>query len=572
MPETARLVWTGTGCGGQVCCQAGLARVVQRFGEYALAFQGLSPSPTGRDYRPALLNPNPSTSLVSSADEPTPADPDAPPPEPHRDERQIHLDTERSFVFYPAGSMDRRHELQAELDALLVTLFRRRPQLSYFQGYHDIVTVLFLTLPPELHLACVEKLSLHRVRDSMGSSLEPVLGLLRVLKNLLRLADPSFAALLERNSPLPYYALSNLLTLFSHDVPTLPLIQHVFDYLLCRPPISVVYLGAAILLARKQEVERLEEEGEEGMVHSLLSGLPELLDGEDEPPATVVAEKCEVEEEPVLLESEDTLVDEATASKTIPTELAVSAPASVFGAMADAAPIIEAEEAPSDATADTVDSDATLADSQIRLAPSKDEKVEREEKQAPPEDEEAAQDEKHEASQPSTRSASPEPVVAKPKIQLADLLQRADDLYANFPPADPALGLATLMGPNSVVYTWSEDPAKLPTDDDAESMVSRPELIVLPHIDFPPEEDSAPNEKQQRRRRKGGNGGKKRARRIERRAMIAGAVLVLGVSIVIYGMRAGHTRGHGHARAWQKLGGALGGAADQLADAFRMWY
>lgn len=29
--------------------------------------------------------------------------------------------------------MDRRHELQAELDALLVTLFRRRPQLSYFQ-------------------------------------------------------------------------------------------------------------------------------------------------------------------------------------------------------------------------------------------------------------------------------------------------------------------------------------------------------------------------------------------------------------------------------------------------------
>lgn len=50
-----------------------------------------------------LLNPNPSTSLVSGADEPTPTDPDAPPPEPHRDERQIHLDTERSFVFYPAG-------------------------------------------------------------------------------------------------------------------------------------------------------------------------------------------------------------------------------------------------------------------------------------------------------------------------------------------------------------------------------------------------------------------------------------------------------------------------------------
>ena len=48
-----------------------------------------------------------------------------------------------------------------------------------FQGYHDIVSVLFLTLPKELQLPCVEKLSLHRVRDSMGDSLEPVVGLLR---------------------------------------------------------------------------------------------------------------------------------------------------------------------------------------------------------------------------------------------------------------------------------------------------------------------------------------------------------------------------------------------------------
>lgn len=47
------------------------------------------------------------------------------------------------------------------------------------QGYHDIVTVFFLTLPEELRPLCVEKVSLHRLRDSMGHGLEPVLGLLR---------------------------------------------------------------------------------------------------------------------------------------------------------------------------------------------------------------------------------------------------------------------------------------------------------------------------------------------------------------------------------------------------------
>lgn len=155
------------------------------------------------------------------------------------------------------------------------------------QGYHDIITVLYLTLTEDLTLRCSEKISLHRLRDSMGYGLEPLMGLLqyvpsqpsytifflimhsfRILKYLLRLADPDYAALLERcarlvklsniavsdnystssarNTPLPYFALSNLLTLFSHDVPTLELIQHIFDFLLCRPPIATVYLAAAV--------------------------------------------------------------------------------------------------------------------------------------------------------------------------------------------------------------------------------------------------------------------------------------------------------------------------------------
>lgn len=90
--------------------------------------------------------------------------------------------------------------------------------LNHLKGFHDIVTVIFLTLPPELQLACAEKMSLHRLRDSMGKGLEPLLGLLRcvssshvlmlyilsdrelgrILKYLFRLADPSYAELLEQ--------------------------------------------------------------------------------------------------------------------------------------------------------------------------------------------------------------------------------------------------------------------------------------------------------------------------------------------------------------------------------------
>ena len=118
----------------------------------------------------------------------------------HKDEYQIRLDTDRSFVLYPEGKPSFRtvlcHALQlgsrsesepginkdrlkADLNHLIVSVFRNRPKLNYFQGYHDIMTVIYLTLPQELQLACAEKLSLQRLRDSMLPSLEPVLGLLR---------------------------------------------------------------------------------------------------------------------------------------------------------------------------------------------------------------------------------------------------------------------------------------------------------------------------------------------------------------------------------------------------------
>ncbi|KAI6116346.1 rab-GTPase-TBC domain-containing protein [Pisolithus sp. B1] len=186
--------------------------------------------------------------------------------DPHPDERQIKLDTDRSFVLYPLEpSSPSRGALQNDLNTLLVSLFRKRRSLHYFQGFHDIVSVIFLTLPRPLHMPCAERMALHRVRDAMGIGLEPVVGLLRILRNLLRLVDPAYAELLENTSPLPYHALSNLLTLFSHDVPTLPLIQHAWDFLLVREPVAVVWLAAA---------------EEEGMIHSLLGALPELTDGE----------------------------------------------------------------------------------------------------------------------------------------------------------------------------------------------------------------------------------------------------------------------------------------------------
>ncbi|PBK89852.1 hypothetical protein ARMGADRAFT_935142 [Armillaria gallica] len=427
----------------------------------------------------------------------------------HTDERQIRLDTDRSFVLYPVDARDDKESLQVELNRLLVAIFRKRPKLNYFQGYHDIISVLFLTLPPEIQFSCAEKMSLHRVRDSMGHGLEPILGLLRVTQKLLRLADSSYAELLERrvnvNSPLPFYALSNLITLFSHDMPTLQLIQHVFDYLLCRPPIVIVYLATAIILSRKDEIRRLEEEDEEGMMHSLLSGLPNIT---DESPSL---EESIVKTEDDASSSAGTLDQEQPKSQT---------------SAGDKFPGVSVKEGPcGESTAIPASTGTPSSPSSYSLCE-------------------------------SSRHA-----LQKPSITLTSLLLQADRLYETYPPSHPSLALSSIMGPQSVMFTWSSSPSDLPSDDSAERMVDYPQLIVYPYV----EEDGDQKEKRKGPRHRRLLKRRPRFRLRDRKTMITGAVLALGVAMAVYGVRSGivygegrHTNFHFH-RDWKRLGGWASG-------------
>ncbi|KAF4564832.1 hypothetical protein EYR40_011005 [Pleurotus pulmonarius] len=488
-----------------------------------------------------------------------------PKPPEHPDERQIQLDTDRSFVLYPVGEpfapcvslcseynsssftdpLLEKESLKRQLHELIVSVFRKRPRLSYFQGYHDIVSVLFLTLPPEMQFCCTEKLSLQRVRDSMGSTLEPVLGLLRVMSRLLRLADPPLASLLEQISPLPYYALSNLLTLFAHDMPCLPLIQHVFDYLLCRPPIMVVYLASAILLSRKAEIERLEEAGEEGMVHSLLSGLPDIY---DEDKTNTLADVY------IPLEGEATAAaaaDESDSLEVTPLE-------------SDRSSVGEAVSKPPE------DSSEKASGKGERR--SEEEKVDIHPATVPVDEKEPLEEIKelveelslsNDVDTSSTDEAQePYPRLMRPRVSLSSLLVAADELYEKYPPTHRDISLTSIMGPQSVVFTWSESLSEMPDDDEAERMVEKPELIVRPYTEPHTEKsESRPGREKHKRRRARGTflGG-----RVEKRTVVAGAVLTIGVAVAVYGVRTrslnGTSMGKDGVKDWHTMGMWLGGS------------
>jgi hypothetical protein len=154
-------------------------------------------------------------------------------------------------------------------------VLRRYPFLCYFQGYHDICQVLLLVLPQPLRAPAVARLSALRIRDFMLPSLTPAISQLRLIPDILLAADPALWRHLGTTEP--FFALSGTLTMYAHDITTLGEISRLFDVLLAREPVFSVYMFAAIVVSRRDELFDTPSDEPE-MLHSILSKLPRPLD------------------------------------------------------------------------------------------------------------------------------------------------------------------------------------------------------------------------------------------------------------------------------------------------------
>ncbi|KAI9846585.1 MAG: hypothetical protein M1837_003826 [Sclerophora amabilis] len=194
----------------------------------------------------------------------------------HRDEDQIRLDVDRSFIYYPHNpSAEELRSRKAELSELITQVLRRHPYLCYFQGYHDICQVFLLVLGADRSVRAVEHISLLRIRDYMLHSLSPALSHLHLLPSILHAEDPKLCEHLSQTQP--FFALAATLTLYAHDIQEYGDIARLFDVLLAREAVFSVYLFAEIVLRRRDELFEIPPEEPE-MLHSILCKLPKPLE------------------------------------------------------------------------------------------------------------------------------------------------------------------------------------------------------------------------------------------------------------------------------------------------------
>lgn len=216
---------------------------------------------------------------------------------PHKDEAQVQLDVERSFVYYPRSMSNLTTsqtiqveatnlptlppdksdaELQQrknELSSLITEVLRRLPFLCYFQGYHDVCQVFLLVLDPPLRAQLVARLSVLRIRDFMLPTLGPTTSQLQLLPDIIAHADPKLRRHLDGVEP--FYALSGTLTMYAHNIEAYHDIARLFDVLIAREPVFSIYVFAQTVLDRRDEIFEIDEAD---MLHVILGKLPRNLD------------------------------------------------------------------------------------------------------------------------------------------------------------------------------------------------------------------------------------------------------------------------------------------------------
>lgn len=220
-----------------------------------------------------------------------------------KDMKQIDLDVERSFTILKDG-VQRRY-LREVLRTLLRKFFERNRLLCYYQGYHDVVSVFVMVflnhinksdensndeeerekeedgfidkevLKPESEqmdvleyeicdmeelYKVVEAFSLLYLRDFLMETLDFPIEQLKLIQLYIRKDDHDLYQKLQLEKIEPFYAISSILTIYSHELkPTLndqanELFQ-IFDLIICRQSMFVpLQLYCKLFILHKRDI------------------------------------------------------------------------------------------------------------------------------------------------------------------------------------------------------------------------------------------------------------------------------------------------------------------------------
>jgi hypothetical protein len=141
---------------------------------------------------------------------------------PHRDERQLRVDIDRSFWSLDVArnwGERRLNRKRADLSNIITALLSHNPGYYYFQGLHDVISVLLLVFnDTTLTFAASEEICRNYLADFMRRDFSSLSKMMKLIMVLIKNSDQELAEFLENSGTEPFFATSWLITWLSHDI------------------------------------------------------------------------------------------------------------------------------------------------------------------------------------------------------------------------------------------------------------------------------------------------------------------------------------------------------------------
>ncbi|XP_005093564.1 TBC1 domain family member 20 [Aplysia californica] len=186
---------------------------------------------------------------------------------------QVVMDVNRSSSRFPPGIDDTvRMAVKDKLVDLIMRVMLKNKQLKYYQGFHDVCITFLLCMDEDLAFAMVEKLAMSYMREYLDDTMERTSLLLNTIYPLVNKCNPELCEHMQRNDLGTIFALSWVITWFSHVLGDIKRIMRVFDFFLASHRMMPVYLSAAFVLYREQDI--FDAGDEMGYIHKCLSTMP----------------------------------------------------------------------------------------------------------------------------------------------------------------------------------------------------------------------------------------------------------------------------------------------------------
>lgn len=184
-----------------------------------------------------------------------------------------HSDSSIEVQSITSQDVRSHNEIKKKLARLIVRLLMKKPNLHYYQGFHDVCLTYLILLGDDKEAE--EKLD-QMIDSHFNVYMQPTMNetqeSLAQVPIIIGLMDPKVEEFLEKAEIGTIFALSWVITWFSHVISNEQDVEKIYRFLESEDPHMVLYLSAALVISKKDLLLKLEPEM--STVHHYLSQLP----------------------------------------------------------------------------------------------------------------------------------------------------------------------------------------------------------------------------------------------------------------------------------------------------------